>query len=480
MLAAVTIRVRSAPSPTGELHIGNVRTMLYNHLFARQNGGTVILRVEDTDQERFDPRALSSIYDGLHWLGLRWDEGPREGGPFAPYVQSERLPVYQRHARQLVDAGAAYFCFCSKERLDQLRAQQQARKELTRYDRFCRRIDPATAAERAAREPHVIRLRVPDDGAVSIDDLVHGHVEWQLATIEDQILMKSDGFPTYHLGVVVDDHLMEISHIIRGEEWLASVPKHLLLYRAFGWDVPAMAHVPLVLGPDGKKLAKRHGATRLGEFRDQGYLPEAIVNYLALVGWAPGTEDEVFSMDDLVARWRIDQVQTAGGKWDVERLRWFGGVWMRRLPEEELARRLDPFLPPEWDRAVVRATIPIIRERMETLVQAKDLIAFLFADVAPDAAVLVAKKRTVAETRAALERVKGVLSALGAFEHGAIKDSLETVAADLGWKQGEVNMAVRVAVTGTKVGPPLYESIELLGRDRAVARLERAEAALSA
>lgn len=480
MLAAVTIRVRSAPSPTGELHIGNVRTMLYNHIFARQNGGTVILRVEDTDQERFDPRALSSIYDGLHWLGLQWDEGPREGGPFAPYVQSERLAVYAAHARQLVEKGAAYFCFCSKERLDQLRAQQQARKELTRYDRFCRRIDPATAAERAAREPHVVRLRVPDDGIVSIDDLVHGHVEWQLATIEDQILMKSDGFPTYHLGVVVDDHLMEISHIIRGEEWLASVPKHLLIYRAFGWDVPTMAHVPLVLGPDGKKLAKRHGATRLGEFRDQGYLPEAIVNYLALVGWAPGTEDEVFSMDDLVARWRIDQVQTAGGKWDVERLRWFGGVWMRRLPEEELARRLDPFLPPEWDRGVVRATIPIIRERMETLTQAKDLIAFLFTDVAPDAAVLVAKKRTPAETRAALERVKGTLSTLGPFEHGAIKDLLEKIATDLGWKQGEVNMAVRVAVTGTKVGPPLYESVELLGRDRAVARLERAEAALSA
>ncbi|MDE3102105.1 MAG: glutamate--tRNA ligase, partial [Chloroflexota bacterium] len=224
MLGAVTVRVRFAPSPTGELHIGSVRTILYNYLFAKQNGGALVLRIEDTDQARLDPRALPSIYDGLHWLGIGWDEGPREGGPYGPYVQSERLPLYREHAQRLVDQGDAYFCFCSKERLDQLRAQQQARKELTRYDRFCRRIEPALAAERAARDPHVVRLKVPDAGVVAIDDLVHGKVEWQLATIEDQVLLKSDGFPTYHLAVVVDDHLMEVTHIIRGEEWLASVP----------------------------------------------------------------------------------------------------------------------------------------------------------------------------------------------------------------------------------------------------------------
>lgn len=479
MLGRMPVRVRFAPSPTGELHIGSVRTILYNELFAKQANGTLVLRIEDTDQARFDPRALDSIYDGLHWLGLHWDEGPREGGPFAPYVQSERLSLYQTYAQQLVDEGSAYFCFCSKARLDQLRAQQQARGEITRYDRFCRGIDPGAAADRAAREPHVVRLKVPDDGVVAIDDLVHGHVEWPLATIEDQIVLKSDGFPTYHLGVVVDDHLMEITHIIRGEEWLASVPKHILLYRAFGWDVPPMAHVPLVLGPDGKKLSKRHGATRVTEFREQGYLPEALVNYLALVGWAPGTEDEIFSMEDLIERWRIDQVQRAGGKWDVERLRFFGGVWIRRLPEDELLRRLDPFLPPEWDRAIARATLPIIRERMETLTQARDLIAFLFTDVAPDPSLIVPKKRTADETRGAIERSKAALAASGPFDHGTIKSSLEKVAEGLGWKQGDVNMAVRVSVTGTKVGPPLYESIELLGRDRAVDRLAHAESVLS-
>ena len=479
MLGAVTVRVRFAPSPTGELHIGSVRTILYNYLFAKQNGGALVLRIEDTDQARLDPRALPSIYDGLHWLGIGWDEGPREGGPYGPYVQSERLPLYREHAQRLVDQGDAYFCFCSKERLDQLRAQQQARKELTRYDRFCRRIEPALAAERAARDPHVVRLKVPDAGVVAIDDLVHGKVEWQLATIEDQVLLKSDGFPTYHLAVVVDDHLMEVTHIIRGEEWLASVPKHILVYRAFGWDVPPMAHVPLVLGPDGKKLSKRHGATRVTEFREQGHLPEALVNYLALVGWAPGTEDEVFSLDDLIARWRIEQVQKAGGKWDVERLRWFGGVWMRRLSEDELARRLDGVLPPEWDRSVVRAAIPVIRERMEVLTQARDLIAFLFTDVAPEAPLLVAKKRTAEETRAALARATSALGALPAFGHAQVEDALKAVAMDLGWKQGDLNMPVRVAVTGTKVGPPLYESIELLGRERALARLERAETALA-
>jgi glutamyl-tRNA synthetase len=479
MLGAMTVRVRFAPSPTGELHIGSVRTILYNQLFATQKGGTLVLRIEDTDQGRFDPRALPSIYDGLHWLGIEWNEGPREAGPFAPYVQSERLAVYRSHADELIAKGAAYYCFCSKERLDQMRSLQQQRGEITRYDRFCRRIDPAVAADRAARETHVVRLKVPDEGTVAIEDLVHGHVEWPLDTVEDQVLMKSDGFPTYHLAVVVDDHLMEISHILRGEEWLASVPKHVLIYRAFGWDVPPMGHVPLVLGPDGKKLSKRHGATRVAEFRAQGYLPEALVNYLALVGWAPGSEDEVFSMEDLVARWRIDQVQKAGGKWDIERLRWFNGVWIRRLAEDELAKRLDPFLPPEWDRRLVRATIPIIRERMETLTQAKDLIAFLFTDVTPDPTLLVPKDRTPAEARTAIERAHSALSSASSFDHATIKTDLEQIARDLGWKHGDVNMAVRTAVTGTKVGPPLYESIELLGRDRALERLARAEAALT-
>ncbi len=476
----MTVRVRFAPSPTGELHIGSVRTILYNHLFAKQNGGTMVLRIEDTDQERYDARALPSIYDGLHWLRIRWDEGPREGGPHAPYVQSERLSLYQRYAAEMVSMGAAYPCFCSPERLAQMRAGQAARKEVTRYDRLCRRIEPNEAADRATRERHTIRLKVPDEGTVAIDDLVHGHVEWPLATLDDQVLLKSDGFPTYHLAVVVDDHAMEITHILRGEEWLPSVPKHLLIFRAFGWPAPPMGHVPLVLGQDSKKLSKRHGATRVSEFREQGYLPEGLVNYLALVGWQPGTEEEVFSMEDLIHRWRIEQVQKAGGKWDETRLGWFSGVWMRRLSDDELARRIEPFIPAAWDRAAVRTAVPQIKERMERLTQAKDLLAFLFTDDLPaDAARYVPKKRAAAETKEALARAHAAIAAATPFESAAIHAALERVATALGWKQGDVNMAVRLATTGSNVGFGVYESVALLGRERALARLERAEALLA-
>ncbi len=472
--------MRFAPSPTGELHIGSVRTFLYNYLFAKQSAGTLVLRIEDTDQKRFDARALDSIYDGLRWVGITWDEGPREGGPHAPYVQSERLSLYRDHAERLVAMGAAYYCFCSPERLAQVRAAQQARGDpVTRYDRFCRKIDPKEAADRASRESHVIRLKVPETGTIGIDDLVHGHIDWQLETIEDQVLLKSDGFPTYQLAVIVDDHLMGITHVFRGEEWLPSTPKHLLVYRAFGWDVPPHAHFPDVLGPDGKKLSKRHGATAVREFRDLGFLPEGLVNFLALIGWAPGTEEEIFSMADLVQRWRVEQVQKAGGKWDYERLKWFDGVWIRRLSDDELLRRLEPFLPAEWDSRVMRAAIPIVKERMETLTQAKDLLAFLFSDDLPsDPTRYVPKKHSAAETREAVAKARAALGGAGTFVKPAIEAALQSAAASLGWKQGDVNMAVRLAVTGTNVGPPLYESIELLGRDRALARLERAAAIL--
>ena len=470
-------RVRFAPSPTGALHIGSVRTTLYNYFLARQSHGTLILRIEDTDQERLVGGAIDSIYDGLHWFGVRWDEGPREGGPDAPYVQSERLPLYQKGAQELVDNGAAYFCFCSKDRLEQMRAAQRARGEITRYDRQCRNIDPADAAARATAEPdHVVRLKVPEDGTIAIDDLVYGHIEWPLSTIEDQILLKSDGFPTYQLAVVIDDHRMKIDPIIRGEDWLPSTPKHLLVYRAFGWEVPPHAHVPNVLGPDGKKLSKRHGATEVDEFRREGYLPEAMVNFLALIGWSPGTEEEVFSMDDLVQRFRIDQVQKAGGKWDRDRLNYFNGLWIRRLSDADLCARLEPFLPAEWDRAVVRAVVPLIKERMTTLVEAKELIAFLFTDtVEQDPALLVPKKRETMETITALSRVTVLLRFVEPFGAPAIEQAIAAVATELGWTVRDLTIAIRAAVTGRRVGPPLYGSIELLGKERTLARLDAAQ-----
>lgn len=453
-----------------------MRTILYNYVFARQRGGTLVLRVEDTDRERLVPGAIESIYEGLHWLGITWDEGPREGGPHAPYVQSDRLPLYQKHAQELVDKGAAYYCFCSKERLAAVRAEQEARKELTRYDRHCRNIPAAEAADRAKTESHVVRLKVPDEGTLAIDDLVHGRIEWQANTIEDQVLLKSDGFPTYHLAVVVDDQIMGITHIMRGEEWIASIPKHLLIYRAFGWEVPPMAHFPDVLGPDGKKLSKRHGSTAVAQFREDGYLPEALINYLALIGWSPGTEEEIFSMDDLIRLWKIEQVQRAGGKWDKERLDYFNGVWIRRLSVDELVRRLEPFVPAGWDEGILRKVTPLIQERMKTLKDAKDQIAFLFTDaLSYDPAQLIPKKYDGRTTIEALAKVIVVLRYADPFAAERIESAIEGVAQDIGWTVRELTIAIRVAVTGTKVGPPLYESIELLGKEKAVERLERAQ-----
>jgi glutamyl-tRNA synthetase len=470
----VTVRVRFAPSPTGSLHIGSVRTTLYNYFFARQNKGTLILRIEDTDQDRLVEGAVDSIYDGLRWMGVAWDEGPREGGPHAPYIQSERLPRYQGAAQELVDKSAAYFCFCSKERLAAVRAQQAAAKQITRYDRHCRNIPPAEAAERAKTESHVVRLKVPDSGTIGVDDLVYGRVEWPIETIEDQVILKSDGFPTYHLAVVVDDHEMGITHIFRGEDWLPSTPKHLLIYQAFGWTVPPIAHFPNVLGADGKKLAKRHGATKVEQFRADGYLPEAMVNYLALIGWAPGTEEEQFTMDDLVAKWRIDQVQKAGGKWDKDRLDWFNGVWIRKLSVPQLIARLEPFVPKEWDRATLAKAVPLIHERMKTLAEAHDQLDFFFNDVSLDAAVLVQENDRAKSIRV-LARTEAALRALPSFDTAGIKAAIEAIAAELNWKLKPVTLVIRAAVTGKRIGPPLYESIGLLGKEKSLARIARAQ-----
>jgi glutamyl-tRNA synthetase len=471
----LSVRVRFAPSPTGALHIGSVRTILYNYLFARQRQGTLILRVEDTDQDRLVPGAIDSIYEGLHWLGITWHEGPQEGGPYAPYVQSERLSLYQKHAQELVEKGAAYYCFCSKERLAVLRAEQEAAHQITRYDRHCRNIPVAEAAERAKLEPHVIRQKVPDVGTLAILDLVHGRIEWQANTIEDQVLLKSDGFPTYHLAVVVDDHVMEISHIMRGEEWVASVPKHLLIYSAFGWEAPPMAHFPSVLGSDGKKLSKRHGSTAVSQFREDGYLPEALINYLALIGWSPGTEDEVFSMDDLIRVWNIEQVQSAGGMWDKERLDYFNGVWIRKLSVDELVPRLEPFVPAEWDREVLKRIVPHIQERMKTLKDAAEQIRFLFTDdIGYESKLLIPKKSDRVTTAEALARSQAVLQELEPFTAAVIKPALEGLAEQLEWSRKDLNGAIRMAITGRGVGPPLYESLEVLGKQKSLRRIEKA------
>jgi glutamyl-tRNA synthetase len=481
----VTARVRFAPSPTGSLHIGSVRTTLYNYFFARHNKGTLVLRIEDTDQDRLVAGAVDSIYDGFRWLGISWDEGPREGGPHAPYIQSERLPAYQRAAQELVEAGAAYFCFCSKERLAAMRAQQQQRGEITKYDRHCRTIDPQEAAERARTEPHVVRLKVPDDGLIGVDDLVYGRVEWPINTIEDQVLLKSDGFPTYHLAVVVDDHTMGITHIFRGEDWLPSTPKHLLVYRAFGWDIPPIAHFPNVLGADGKKLAKRHGATKVDQFRADGYLPEAMVNYLAFLGWSPGTEEEIFTLAELAERFDIGEVHKAGAVFDKDRLDYLNGVYIRSLADGQLADRLRPFLPPALDDGIVMRLAPLLKERLVRLGDATELSAFLTetdADVAAlyDPELLLAKGRSAEETTVAIQVARDALAALAEedFAAGELEAICRFAAEAHGWKAGDFFRPLRVAITGRLVSPPLFGSMELLGRERTLSRIDAAIARL--
>lgn len=467
--------MRFAPSPTGELHIGSVRTILYNYLFARQRGGRLVLRIEDTDQDRLVAGAIDSIYDGLHWLGIHWDEGPREKGPFAPYVQSERLPLYREHAETLLAAGHAYPCFCTRERLAKMRKEQEARGEVTRYDRLCRRLSPDEVRTRlAAGGVHTIRLKVPEEGSIGTRDLIHGERSWELRTLDDQVLLKSDGFPTYHLAVVVDDHVMRISHVLRGDEWFPSLPKHLLLYQAFGWQPPAHGHLPLVLGKDKKKLSKRHGSTAVREFREQGYLPEALVNFLALIGWAPPDENEVLTMEDLLAKWSLERCHDSPGIWDTDRLDYFDGIHIRRLSDEELADRLQEFLPAGAPRDLVRAAAPLVKERIKTLAGAGPLLEFLFTDeLSYDPVLLVVKQRGAEETRRALERARRI-AAEGPFTYERIGPELEALAEELGWKKGDFFLALRVALTGKRVTPPLDGSMLLLGRERTVARLDAA------
>ncbi|MDA8219621.1 MAG: glutamate--tRNA ligase, partial [Dehalococcoidales bacterium] len=325
------VRVRFAPSPTGTPHIGNVRTALFNWLFARHHGGKFVLRIEDTDVARRVPGAIEAIMDGLRWLGLDWDEGPEVDGPLGPYFQSERLHLYRQYAAQLVEQGHAYYCYCSPERLAEMRAEQERRKESVGYDRRCRYLSPADREEaEASGVTPVVRFAMPLEGETTYHDLLRGDVTIQNSVLDDFVILKSDGYPTYHFAVVVDDHHMHISHVLRADEWIPSTPRHVLLYRALGWDLPRFAHLPIILGPDRSKLSKRHGATSITAYREEGYLPEALVNFLALLGWSYDGVTEVFSREDLIARFDLDRVGKTAAVFDREKLEWMNGYYIRQ------------------------------------------------------------------------------------------------------------------------------------------------------
>lgn len=475
------VRVRYAPSPTGALHLGGARTALFNFLFARQHGGRFLLRIEDTDQQRYSAESEKQLMEGLGWLGLRWDEGPDVGGPYAPYVQSQRLPLYRQAADELLGKAAAYRCFCTPERLQAMRAEQRARKQPERYDGRCATIPPAESDRRAAAgERFVVRQRIPKTGTTTVHDLILKDVTFQNETLDDHVLLKSDGFPTYHLAFAVDDHAMQISHIIRGVDWLPSAPKHVLLFEAFGWELPVLAHLPLVLGKDRQRLAKRHGARDVLEYRDAGYLPEAVDNFIAFLGWSPGTEEEIFTLDELSQRFQLEKVQPSPAVANLERLDWLNGQFIRRLSPSELAARLAERMP-AIPATRLEPLVPLIQERLRTLAEGPPMLEFFFqAPDRYDPATLVPKGRDAAATAAALRAAAGFLRQASDWTAPALDAGLREVAARLSWTTKDFFMALRVAVTGRTVTPPLIESMVQLGQDETVARVERAGAALTA
>ena len=479
------VRVRFAPSPTGYLHVGSARTALFNWLFARHHGGKFIIRIEDTDRSRYNPESLPDLVSSLRWLGLDWDEGPEVDGDFGPYYQSERLPLYQHYADQLIAEGHAYKCYCSSERLAAMREDQRAKKQDVGYDRHCRNL---TAAQRAGYEAEgitpVVRFKVPLEGQTSYHDVLYGTITVENQTLDDLVLLKSDGFPTYHLAVVVDDHLMQISHIMRGDEWLPTLPKRVLLYDALGWEPPVYAHLPLILAPTGKgKLSKRHGGVEIRDFRSQGYLPEAMVNYLARVGWSYDDKTEIFSREDLVRYFDLSGINNSPARFSYERLEWMNAYYIRHLPAGDLAERLVPFMAEagfDVTAGDLEPIVPLIQERLKMLTEVAERTDFFFQeDLEYQSDLLIGKKMTAAESLTALRQAREALAAAPNFEAGTIEPIMRALATDLGFKVGPVFGIVRVAVTGKTVTPPLFETMAILGKQTCLSRIDQGILALT-
>ncbi len=480
---AESVRVRFAPSPTGLPHIGNIRTALFNWLFARRHGGKFILRVEDTDQSRLMPGAVEELLATLNWLNLEWDEGPAVGGPHGPYFQSERLDIYHRLASRLVEQGQAYRCHCTEQRLASLREQQQKSKQPVGYDRHCRQLSLGEERSLEAEGgPSVVRFAMPTSGVTAVDDLIRGEVTWQNQLLDDFILIKSDGYPTYHMAVVADDHLMEISHVLRAEEWLPSTPRHLQLHRALDIPPPRFAHLPMILGPDRAKLSKRHGATAALEYREQGFMPEALSNFLALLGWSLDDRTEIMTVEKVVEHFSLERVAKSAAIFDQEKLAWMNGVYIRQLSVAEFADRAMPFLerdlPPELlpvDRDYLLRILPLIQERTKLLSEVGPLTAYFFqARLDYDRGRLVQKGMDPAAALSALAAAEELLSGAATFEHTGLEESLRAAATRVGLSPRQFFGTLRVAATGREVSPPLFETMEVLGRDRVLARVQSA------
>jgi glutamyl-tRNA synthetase len=472
------IRVRFAPSPTGYLHVGGLRTALYNYLFAKHHGGKFILRIEDTDQSRKVEGAVENLIETLKWAGVEYDEGPDRDGGYGPYVQSQRLELYQKYAKELVDNDKAYYCFCTSERLQEVRQKQVAAKLSPSYDRNCRNMPREEAEHRvAAGERYVIRMKVPLDGELTFDDVIRGNVTIAYKMLDEQVLVKSDGFPTYHLAVVVDDHLMGITHVIRGEEWLSSVPKHILLYQYFGWKVPVLAHLPLLLNPDKSKLSKRQGDVAVEDYRAKGYLKESIVNFIAFLGWNPGDEREIFFMDQLVQEFSLERVGKSGAVFNIDKLNWLNQQHIKLKSNDELAALIKPYFTASGfanvDNGYFLKVIDLMKERLifpQELVESSGYF-FREPELFDEAGI---KKHWEPETNTRLKMLADRFASLQEYSHSNIEAAVRQLAEELQIKPSKLIHPTRLALSGKTVGPGLFEMIELLGKEIVVRRLRNA------
>jgi glutamyl-tRNA synthetase len=483
------IRDRYAPSPTGLQHIGGLRTALFNYLFAKSQNGKFILRLEDTDRARFDPAYVENLYTSFKWLNFHWDEGPDNGGRAGPYIQSERFETYKNYAQTLIENGRAYYCFCSAERLDTLRKERgAAHSSETGYDRQCRNIAANDGAARAAKEPHTIRLKIPLGEKTVFDDILLGRIEWQNNDISpDPVLLKSDGFPTYHLANVVDDHLMKISHVLRAQEWLSSTPLHIILYQSFGWEPPRFCHLPMVMGQDGKKLSKRHGATSIDEFRKNGFLSDALLNYVALLGASYEEGKEIYTLDELCARFSLEKLNKAPAVFDYKKLEWYNAQYIKMKTNEELAALTLPCAiqsgvfgqtnqePTPEQRKLFTDAMPLIKERAVFLNEIPEKLRYLFAEPRmPEAAEFIPKKSSLEEAVRLLKIGRGLMTQMAGLDDAAAEALVKERAVKENIKLGGLLTPLRAALTGSRVSPPLFGSIRLLGGQTCLARIDRA------
>lgn len=477
------VRVRFAPSPTGYVHVGSLRTALYNYLFARHHNGVNILRIEDTDQTRYVEGAVENLLRTMDWAGISFDEGPVQGGDYGSYTQSERTDLYRKHADELVEKGKAYYCFCSSERLDQVRKEMQASGQPPMYDRHCRNLSADEVnAKLDAGEKHVVRLRVPLGETITFNDIVRGEVSFETKTIDDQVLLKSDGFPTYHLANVVDDRHMKITHVIRGEEWLSSTPKHVLLYRAFGWEseMPAFAHLPLLLNPDRSKLSKRQGDVAVEDFKAQGYLPDALVNFVALLGWNPSDTQEIYSMQELIAAFDLEKVNKGGAVFGREKLDWMNAEYIRRKSPAELLSLVKPLAVARGyavSDEYLSKVIALMLERVRSVNDFVDFASYFFK--APTEFDEKSRaKNWNAEAKQRLADMLPTLKALPEWTHSAIEQVVRSFAETNGISAGKLIHPLRLASSGVGMGPSLFEMLEAIGQGEVCSRIEYALANL--